>query len=62
MVIWERVWGKKQERPTENLESDGRNLVLEGLEIDEEIYTKMELDVVAMLLQLAAPQILIFQP
>ena len=53
-VICGRLWGKKQERLTENLESEGRNLVLAGLEIEEEMYTRRELDVVAMLLQAAA--------
>lgn len=41
-----RVWESKQERLTENLESEGRNLVLEGLEREEETNTERELDVV----------------
>jgi len=41
-----RVWESKQERLTENLESEGRNLVLEGLEREEETNTEREVDVV----------------
>ena len=41
-----RVWVKKQERLTENLEREGRNLVFAGLEREEEMNTRKELDVV----------------
>lgn len=41
-----RVWERKQRRLTENLESEGRNLVFAGLEREEEANTKRELDVV----------------
>jgi hypothetical protein len=41
-----RVGENKQGRLTENLESEGRNLVLAGVEKEEETNTSKELDVV----------------
>lgn len=45
-VKWGRVGENKQERLTENLESEGRNFVLAGVEKEEEPNTSRELDVV----------------
>lgn len=45
-VKWGRVGENKQGRLTENLESEGRNLVLAGVEKEEETNTSKELDVV----------------
>jgi len=45
-AILGRVWESEQERLTENLESEGRNLVLEGPEREEETNTERELEVV----------------
>lgn len=45
MPILGQVWEKKQDRLTENLESEGKNLVLAGLEREEEMNTR-RLDVV----------------
>ncbi len=45
MEILGRVWGKKQDRLTENLEREGKNLVLEILEREEGMNTR-RLDVV----------------
>lgn len=61
-VKWGRVGEKKQERLTENLEIEGRNLVLAGVEKEEEMNTCNELDVVLKALLVAAPQILILNP
>lgn len=45
-VKWGRVGENKQECLTENLESEGRNFVLAGVEKEEEPNTSRELDVV----------------
>ncbi|KAK2377831.1 peptide methionine sulfoxide reductase A1 [Trifolium repens] len=53
-VKWGRIGEKKQERLTENLEIEGRNLVLAGVEKEEEMNTCNELDVVLKALLVAA--------
>lgn len=45
MAILGQVWEKKHDLLTENLESEGKNLVLAGLEREEEMNTR-KLDVV----------------